>query len=72
MNRKTLLYLGLGAAAYFFLTTRQPVFQQQADGSFTPAGVLDKLTVMLTGAQPPQQKSTTVTIPGVASFTQTG
>lgn len=66
MNRNTLLYLGLGIGAYYFLSTRQPVFAIQADGSYLPATFLDRLTVALTGVQPPpsQGKSVSVSLPG--------
>jgi hypothetical protein len=79
MNRKMLLtVLGLGGA-YFFLSTRAPVWAIQADGTYKPAGMLDQLTVMLTGAQPPMTK-TASTINQVGSgllalsnlFSQTG
>ncbi|MGH8336545.1 MAG: hypothetical protein ACRETL_06970 [Gammaproteobacteria bacterium] len=71
MNRNTLfIVLGLGAA-YFYLSSRQPVFQQLPDGTYQPAGLLDRLTVMLTGVRPPQPKSVSVNIPGLidASYT---
>jgi hypothetical protein len=59
MNRKMLLtVLGLGSA-YFFLSSRAPVWAIQADGTYKPAGMLDQLTVMLTGAQPPATKTAT-------------
>lgn len=71
MNRNTLfLILGLGGA-YFFLSSRQPVFQQMADGSYQPAGLLDRLTVALTGAQPPTPKSLTVNVPGLFDVSYT-
>lgn len=74
MSKSTMITLiGLGAA-YFFLTSRQPVFAKQADGTYVPAGFLDKLTVALTGAQPPATvppASYALNIPGVfdASYT---
>jgi hypothetical protein len=59
MNRKTLFALvGLGAG-YFFLSSRTPTWAVQADGTYKPAGVLDQLTVMLTGAQPPPKQTST-------------
>jgi hypothetical protein len=57
MNRKTVLTLvGLGGA-YFFLSSRTPVWAVQPDGSYQPSTVIDKLTVMLTGAQPPPKQT---------------
>jgi hypothetical protein len=53
MKRQTILLLIGAGAAYFFLTTRTPVFIKLADGTFQPAGLLDQLTVALTGAIPP-------------------
>jgi hypothetical protein len=53
VNHKTWMWIaGLGAA-YFFLTSRVPVFAKQTDGTYAPVGVLDRMTVALTGAQPP-------------------
>jgi hypothetical protein len=72
MKSNTLLILGLGVAGYFFLTTRQPVFQQLPDGSYQPAGLLDRLTVALTGTQPPQPKNISVAIPGLFNVNYTG
>lgn len=74
MSKSTIITIvGLGAA-YFFLTSRQPVFAKQADGSYLPAGLLDKLTVALTGAHPPAAvppASYALNIPGIldASYT---
>jgi hypothetical protein len=63
--------LGLGAA-YVFLSTRTPVYTQQANGSFLPATLVDQLTVMLTGAAPPATPPTaTVNIPGVINMSYT-
>jgi hypothetical protein len=71
MNRNTLyVVVGLGAA-YFFLTSRQPVFMKTADGTYQPAGLLDRLTVALTGAQPPQPQNVQVAIPGVFNMSYT-
>ena len=53
MNRQTILILVGVGAAYFFLTSRTPVFAKQSDGTYKPAGLLDQLTVALTGAIPP-------------------
>jgi hypothetical protein len=53
MSNKTLVYLGLAAGAYFFLKSRTPSFTTQANGTVTPTGILDQLTVALTGIQPP-------------------
>jgi hypothetical protein len=71
MNRKTLLILAGAGAAYFYLSTRQPVFLKMTDGTYQPAGLLDKLTVMLTGAVPPPPQSATVSIPGVINMSYT-
>lgn len=74
MNKQTVLILvGLGAT-YFFLTSRKPVFVKMSDGTYQPSGLLDKLTVALTGAQPPgviPPASYNLNIPGVfdASYT---
>jgi hypothetical protein len=71
MNHKTIMWLvGLGGA-YLFLTMRQPVFVKLTDGTYQPVGILDKLTVALTGAQPPPPQTATLNIPGIiqASFT---
>lgn len=68
MDRRILLVAGLGIAGYFYLSTRQPVFQHNADGTYSPAGFLDRLTVALTGAQPPQPQQVTVNVPGVANI----
>ena len=58
MKRQTWLLLGLGAAVYFFLSKRQPVYAQLADGTFAPASILDRLTVAITGAIPPTPQKT--------------
>ena len=72
MNRNMLMTLiGLGAA-YFFLTSRTPVFLQNPDGTYTPAGLLDRLTVTLTGAQPPAPKQVSVNVPGLINVAYTG
>jgi hypothetical protein len=71
MNKNTVLLLaGLGGA-YFYLSRRQPVFMQQADGSYLPAGVLDRLTMLVTGVQAPPaaNKSVSVNIPGLFDVT---
>lgn len=71
MNRATLLWIaGLGAA-YFFLSSRTPVFVKMTDGTYQPVGILDRLTVALTGAQPPQPQSATVNIPGLINVSYT-
>lgn len=71
MNRNALLILGLGVGAYFFLSSRRPVFMKAADGTFQPAGVLDRLTVALTGAQPPQPQNVSVNVPGLFNVSYT-
>ena len=72
MDRNTLMILiGLGAG-YFFLSTRTPVFQQNADGTYSPAGLLDRMTVALTGAQPPNPKQVSVNVPGLINVAYTG
>jgi hypothetical protein len=58
MSRQTILFLGLGAVTYYFLSTRQPVYAKLADGTFAPAGILDRITVALTGAIPPTPQPT--------------
>lgn len=61
MNKGMILtILGLGGA-YFFLSSRTPVWVLGPTGTYVPSGMLDQLTVMLTGAQPPQSKSGAVT-----------
>lgn len=76
MNKNTLfVLLGLGVG-YYFLTTRQPVFQQMADGTYQPATPIDRLTMMFTGIQPPAvgQRSISLNIPGIiqATYNPTG
>lgn len=71
MNRNTLYLLaGLGAA-YFFLSSRKPVFAQNADGTYQPAGLLDRLTVALTGTQPPIPQNVSVNVPGLFNINYT-
>jgi hypothetical protein len=55
--------IGLGIA-YYFLTTRTPMYTQQANGSFAPSTFIDALTASLTGAMPPPpvQPSTAQTL----------
>ena len=66
MNKSMILaILGLGGA-YFFLSTRTPVWVLGPAGTYVPSGMLDQLTVMLTGAVPPQTK-TQSTISAVTS-----
>lgn len=71
MKSNALLLIGLGVAGYFFLSTRQPVFQQLPDGTYQPAGLLDRLTVALTGIQPPQPKNISVGVPGLFNVSYT-
>ena len=72
MSKNTLiLVLGLGAG-YFFLTSRQPVFTKLPDGTYQPAGLIDRLTVALTGAQPPTPQSVSVDVPGLFNVNYTG
>jgi hypothetical protein len=71
MSNTTKWILGLGAA-YLFLSTRTPVYTQQADGSYLPSTFVDQLTVMLTGAVPPPKPATAqVSIPGVINMSYT-
>jgi hypothetical protein len=72
MRSNTLLLVGLGVAGYFFLTTRQPVFAKAADGSYQPAGLLDRMTVALTGAQAPTPQNVSVSVPGLFNVQYTG
>lgn len=71
MNRNTLLMIaGLGAA-YFFLVNRTPVFVKQTDGTYSPVGMLDRLTVALTGAQPPNPQNVSLNVPGLFNVSYT-
>jgi len=71
MNRSTLYWIaGLGAA-YFFIANRTPVFAKQTDGTYAPVGILDRLTVALTGAQPPVPQSASVSLPGGLNISYT-
>lgn len=71
MKRNTLFILvGLGAT-YFYLTSRIPIFAKALDGTYQPAGLLDRLTVALTGAQPPSPQQITVNVPGIANVSYT-
>lgn len=71
MNRQLLLLAGLGIAGYFFLSSRRPVFQQLPDGTYQPAGFLDRMTVALTGAQPPVPQSASINVPGLFNINYT-
>jgi hypothetical protein len=74
MNRQTILLLIGAGAAYFFLTSRTPVFMKLADGTYKPAGLLDQLTVALTGAIPPPPQPVqqfNLTIPNVVGMSYT-
>lgn len=71
MNRNALLWIaGLGAT-YFFLANRTPAFVKMTDGTYQPVGVLDRLTVALTGAQPPLPQSASLNIPGLINVSYT-
>lgn len=47
------VWLGGAAAAYMFLVTRTPQYTLLPTGVYAPNGMLDTLTVALTGALPP-------------------
>lgn len=67
MRNNTMMWIVGLAGAYFFLTTRQPVYAQQADGTYQPSGLLDRLTVALTGnttPPAPQPARTSISFPG--------
>jgi hypothetical protein len=53
VQKNTVMWLAGGAAAYYFLSTRTPVYAQQLDGSYLPATFIDRLTVAITGVAPP-------------------
>lgn len=53
MQKNTAMWLVGGVGAYYFLSTRQPMYTQQIDGSWLPATFIDRLTVAITGVAPP-------------------
>jgi hypothetical protein len=68
VKRNTLYWIvGIGAA-YYFLSTRTPLWTKQIAGNYLPASFIDQLTVMVTGAQPPPpDPSTAQTLVSAAS-----
>jgi hypothetical protein len=72
MNRNTLLFLGLGVGAYFFLKSRQAAFiLNPATNTYVPATILDAMTVAVTGQPPPPppspQQSFSISSPGFSA-----
>lgn len=53
MQRDTFMWIVGAGAAYYLLSTRQPQYVQQLDGSWLPATFIDRLTVAITGVAPP-------------------
>jgi hypothetical protein len=62
MSKNTVMWIAILGGAYYFLSTRAPIFAQQADGTFIPASLIDRLTVTITGAQPPPPVNSTANV----------